>query len=232
MQTEAEKYLIKIIKKILILSKRKQRIINLGAAKSVVIEEAILKSGYKFICDRCDIENCQVNKPYIKNSYICSLENMIPIADNKYDLAFANFVMEHVVDSEKTAKEINRIVKPGGNLVISLSNPCAPEFKLAKITPTWFHQLFRQKKHDNAYPVNYVYKNINNFINIMEKNGWILQEKKYFPAIYSYLHNFFIINIIGLLYDKVLLFLNIKSWLGHVVLHFQSNFSSNIDKNQ
>lgn len=221
MQTEAEKYLIKIIKKILILSKEKLKIINLGAAKSTVVEDDLLETSDNFICDRSDIDNCQVDKKYVKKTYRCSLEEMSVISTNAYDLAFANFVMEHIYNSEKMASECARIIKPQGDIVISLPNPQAPEFILAKNTPTWFHQLLRKKGHDKAYPVNYAYKNIDNFIRIMVKNKWYLVEKKYFPATYSYLHRFPVINIISGMYDKAMNSLHIKPALGHVVLHFK-----------
>ena len=219
MQTEAEKYLIRIIKKLLTLSKEKLSLINLGAAKSTVIEDAILNSGHDFICDRSDVDDCNVDKKYVKNSYIASLEDMKAIKSNTYDIAFANFVMEHISDIEKMAKETARVVKVGGDIVISLPNPKAPEFRFAKATSTSFHQLFRKKGNDNAYSVSYAYKTIDNFINIMEQNGWQLQEKKYFPATYSYLHRYPLINLLSSVYDKTIESLDIKSWLGHVVLH-------------
>lgn len=222
MQTEAEKYLINILKKLLKDSKIIPSIINLGAAKSTVVEDALLETKKEFICDRSDIEDCKIDRSYVKNSYILSLEDMDVISSNAYDLAFANFVMEHIEDEERAAREIRRITKKGASLVLSLSNPEAPEFRLAKITPTSFHQLFRKKGKDSAYPVNYVYKTIDHFIYVMEKNGWILIEKKYFPATYSYLHHIPIINIISLGYDKLIKSLSLNKCLGHVVCHFEA----------
>lgn len=222
MQTEAEKYLINILKKLVLATKESLKIINLGAAKSTVIEDALLKTKRDFICDRSDIEDCAIDKPYVKNSYISSLEDMSPISSNTYDLAFANFVMEHIEDENRVAHETRRIMKKGGSIVLSLSNPEAPEFILAKLTPTSFHQLFRKKGNDSAYPVNYAYKTIPNFINIMEKNGWSLKEKKYFPATYSYLHRIPIINLLSLGYDKLIASLAINKYLGHVVCHFEA----------
>lgn len=220
MQTEAEKYLIKILKKILTLSKKKLKLINLGAAKSTVIEDALVDAALNFSCDRSDVDDCQIDRDFVEKSYICSLEDMSPIKSDSYDLAFANFVMEHISEPEKMAQETRRIIKNGGDIVISLPNPKAPEFRIAKSTPTWFHQLLRKKGHDEAYPVNYAYQTIEKFIKTMEANGWKLQEEKYFPATYSYLHRFPIINIISLYYDKTINYFKLRACLGHVVLHF------------
>ena len=227
MQTEAEKYLIRIIKKLLTLSTKTLTLINLGAAKSTVIEDDLLKSGLNFICDRSDINDCEVDKSYVKRNYVCSLEDMKVIGENSYDIAFANFVMEHILDIEKMAQEAARIVTEDGNFVISLPNPQAPEFKFAKATSTSFHQLFRKKGYNNAYPVNYAYKTIDNFVSIMEQNGWKLQEKKYFPATYSYLYRYPLINLFSYIYDKAIASLAIKALLGHTVLHFRLSIKGN-----
>lgn len=228
MQTEAEKYLIKILQNILFAWKhlpQKIKMINLGAAKSTVVETALL-SGKKaqeanFICDRVDIEDCQVNEPYVDKSFISALEDLSSIQSNYYDLAFANFVLEHVVKPEKAAQAMTRILKSGGELVLSLSNPLAPEFLLAKLTPTSFHQFFRKEDHDEAYPVKYAYKNIKNFIKIMEQSGWVLIDKKYFPATYSYLYRFPIVNQLSRLYDWILIKTRGTLLMGHVVLQFK-----------
>jgi ubiquinone/menaquinone biosynthesis C-methylase UbiE len=161
MQTKAEKYLIKVIKKVLKSNvNKKWSLINLGAAKSTVIEESLKNDNLNFIADRCDIEDCQVKKDYIGQSFVCSIEKMTEIKDNQYNLAWANFVFEHIEKPDFASLEIYRILKNNGILVISLSNPQAPEFILAKFTPTCFHQLFRKEDHDKAYPVKYAYKSL------------------------------------------------------------------------
>jgi ubiquinone/menaquinone biosynthesis C-methylase UbiE len=221
MQTKAEKYLIKLIVNILKKFNKTPYIINLGAAKSTVVEHALIKENLDFVEDRCDIENCKVNERYLINSYICPLENMKNISSNQYDLAFANFVFEHINNIEKAVSEINRILKHKGNLLISLSNPQAPEFILAKYTPTSFHQLFRKKAHDKAFPVKYNYKNINNLKKIFRKNNFKLIEEKRFAFTYGYLHRFFLINYLSLGYDKLLEFFKLEKIKSHVVLVFE-----------
>ncbi len=110
------------------------------------------------------------------------------------------------------------ILKKQGKLVISLSNPQAPEFILAKYTPTSFHQLFRKKDHDNAYSVEYDYKSINNLRKIFEKFGFNLIEEKRFAFTYGYLYRFFLIKYFSLAYDNLLEFLKLEKIKSHVVL--------------
>lgn len=222
MQTEAEKYLIIILKKILRQSKQALKLISFGAAKSTVIERELITERADFICDRTDIEDCNVNEDFVQRTYICPLEDLSPIADNRYDAGFANFVLEHVEHPDKAAQEMARVIKSGGELVISLSNPRAFEFKIAKATPTWLHQVLRKEGHDEAYPVKYAYHNIENFIFLMTLAGWELLEKKYFPATYSYLHRYPGINLLSQAYDKLLIKTKLDKLMGHTVLHFKN----------
>lgn len=225
MQTEAEKYLIAILRKIVTAARYHLKLINLGAAKSTVVETSLLADTSDadtkfFVCDRTDIQDCRVDNFYVKKNYICPLEDLQGIPNAGYDTAFANFVLEHISNPQKAAQEMARIIKPGGHLVLSLSNPLAPEFILARLTPTWFHQLFRQDDHEEAYPVKYSYKTINNFINIMNQAGWLLEEEKRFPAVHNYLYRFVFLGSLSKFYDNLLTSLRLKFLLGHAVLHF------------
>lgn len=218
MQTKAEKYLIEVILKLLKNFNKIPHVINLGAGKSKVVEESLIKENLKFIEDRCDIDDSFIDENYVRNCHSCPLENMKDISSNKYDLAFANFVFEHVENSQNAVKEIFRILKPKSKLVISLSNPQAPEFILAKYTPTSFHQLFRKKGHDSAHPVKYSYKSINNLKKIFKDNGFKLIEEKRFAFTYGYLYRFFLLSYISLAYDKLLEILRLEKIKSHVVL--------------
>jgi len=213
MQTEAEKYLIKSVNKHL-LRKDHVSMINLGAAKSTIIEESL--NTHNFVCDRIDIQDCTVKKDVVGKCFVAPLEDMSQLKNRDYDLAFANFVMEHVSDPEAAASEISRIMKSGGILVMSLSNPKAPEFILAKITPTWFHQLFRKEDQDEAYPVKYSYGSIENIIGMLGARGFILLEHKSFGTTHSYLYSWPLISSLAKFYDKI----GIK---GHSVLVLRKN---------
>ena len=221
MQNEAEKYLIALLKKILKLMPEKPKIIDLGAAQSIVIEEELDQEGIDFVCDRSDIQPTSISKKYVGQSFICPLENLSPISSNNYDCVFANFVLEHISDPAAAAAEMARILKPGGKMILSLSNPQAPEFRLAHLTPTSFHQLWRETNHDPAYPVKYSYGSIKKLIKLLENNGLKLQEDRRFPAIYSYLYHFPVLNFFGLLYDRLLIKLKWRQLMGHCVLFLE-----------
>ena len=64
-----------------------------------------LKPSRDFICDRSDIEDCAIDKPYVKKFLYLIAGRHESISSNTYDLAFANFVMEHIEDENRVAFE-------------------------------------------------------------------------------------------------------------------------------
>ena len=56
------------------------------------------------------------------NSYSFSVQDIraISFEDNSFDMVICSEVLEHVADVDATLKELTRLLKPGGNLLISV----------------------------------------------------------------------------------------------------------------
>lgn len=225
MQTPAEKYLIKKVIKFLenIYDHTGHvKILNVGAGKSIVLEKSIQNVfGKEFICDRVDVVDCYAQHPVIGECFVASAESMPEVKSAEYDLAFANYVFEHIADLNASAQEVARILKLSGYFMVSLPNPSAPEFILSKYTPIGFHQFIRGKgEGSHAYETHYAYKNIKEFITIFEKY-FSVSELKYWSNTFGYLYKFPAIGIISRIYDKIVNFLNIKFLMGNVCIVFK-----------
>lgn len=226
MQTKAEKCLINQIKKILAdqAGRGKLRLLNVGAGTSLVIEKSVADKKYDFVCDRVDVADCRADHPLVGRCFQAGVESMEPVESGAYDLAFANYVLEHVGELDRAAKEIFRVLKPGGYFVLSLPNPSAPEFRLSRRTPLWFHQMVKgEGEGKEAFETHYAYKDINYLIKLFENTGLKTVEKKYFPAVYGYLYKFPIINWLARAYDWLVKALGIKFLMGDVCLTFKKN---------
>ncbi|ELY95770.1 methyltransferase [Natrialba hulunbeirensis JCM 10989] len=66
----------------------------------------------------------------------------LPFADNTFDLVFSEYVFEHLPEPELALREINRVLEPGGAVVILVPNPKHYYAKIADLTPFWFHHLW------------------------------------------------------------------------------------------
>jgi ubiquinone/menaquinone biosynthesis C-methylase UbiE len=61
---------------------------------------------------------CQVNKQYGEITYVCDLGD-IPVESSQYDLVLCTQVLEHIPEPQQVLRELNRILKPGGQLWLS-----------------------------------------------------------------------------------------------------------------
>ena len=58
----------------------------------------------------------KVDKEYAQSTYVCDLRN-IPTEDARFDYILFNQVMEHLPEPEKVLLELNRVLKPGGQMI-------------------------------------------------------------------------------------------------------------------
>lgn len=221
MQTPGEKLLIETVQNIIQTKNNddtKLRLLNIGAGTSVVIENHLSIDTNAFTCDRLDIVDSSVKHKNVGQIITASVESMPMIADNTYDIVFANYVLEHVHNLEQTTKELYRILKPGGTAVLTIPNVAAPEFKISKHTPLWFHNLVRGKP---GHEVSYTYKTIPELITFFTKQGFIVETRKQFAYTYGYLHRFPVINLLSKAYDWLITKLHIQTYMGDTCLSFK-----------
>lgn len=224
-QTPGEKYLISktvALMKQLAADGRALRLLNVGAGTSLVLENSIQKGfGGPFVCDRMDVSDCTAQHAVVGQCFVTSVEHMPAVKTADYDLAFANYVLEHLEHLDQAAAEIARILKPGGYFVTSLPNPRAPEFILSKYTPTSFHQLIKgHGEGSHAHETHYAYKNIKHFVQVFEKHFTTL-EVRFRANTYGYLYHFPVLHWLGKAYDGVVNALRIKPLMGNVCIVFK-----------
>ena len=220
MQTPAEKQLVETISSFLLNKGIGDipKILNIGAGKSLSIENQLIEWGCSFVCDRVDIENYQIEGQFIGNCYQSSVEYMRPVKSSEYDVAFSNYVLEHVQNLNKAACEIHRVLKHGGIFVASVPNPTALDVLVAKLTPLWFHKVVRGAE---AWETYYAYNSIKVLSNIFQDAGFDTIEVKYWSFFYGYLGRFVILNNLARLYDKILNTLQLKALMGNVCIVFK-----------
>lgn len=69
--------------------------------------------------------------PASNPDYVCDLTKGIPLEDSSVDICVASEILEHIYTSKKLLDDIRRILKPGGNLILSSPNICSLKYRIA-----------------------------------------------------------------------------------------------------
>lgn len=108
----------------------------------------------------------------------------VPIGDKEVDFIFSSEVIEHIYDTENAISEMNRILKPGGKLLLTtpyhgfLKNILVTLFNFDKhFDPTGPHVRFFSKK---------------TLTNLLMKFGFQVEEQGFFGRFYPISHSIYI----------------------------------------
>lgn len=222
MQTPAERHVIDTVARILGEPNvsRPARVLNIGAGTSLVLEEKLAHKGCEFTCDRLDIAPSEMSHPLIGQFFTCSVESMGQVESEAYDVAFSNYVLEHVDDLTSAASEIRRVLKPGAAYVASVPNPAAPEFLLARVTPLWFHRLLRG---GSGWETRYSYRSISHLCAIFGTAGLAVDETAFYAVTSTYLARFPVVGWASTAYDRVVDAVGPRFLKGNVCLTFRKH---------
>ncbi|NJO88262.1 MAG: methyltransferase domain-containing protein [Chloroflexia bacterium] len=136
------------------------------------------------------------------------------LESNSIDLAVSNNVLEHVANPDTFLSEINRVLKPGGKYIVKTPNIYHYIIVLSRITPDWFHVFFnklRGRPSEDTFPTLYKINCKKDLYDYAHKNGFSVEEYHPFEARPEYLRVFFPLYIMGIVYERIINFLNISS---------------------
>ena len=155
-------------------------LLNLGAGRSTGIEAQLDQAGARFVVDRVDLELTIVRHAKVRQQWAGTIEDLSAVADDSYDLIFCNYVLEHVSDVERAVGEMARVLQPGALAVLTVSNPRAPEFRVAARSPDWLHRVFQP----NGFRTAYAYGSVEGLIRYLDSAGmWFLRSASSAPLL-------------------------------------------------
>ena len=73
--------------------------------------------------------------PWLDEFVAVNLDDRLPFPDESFDLVYANFVVEHLGEPDRTFAEWHRVLRPEGRLVLLTSNRSSPLMAVADRFP-------------------------------------------------------------------------------------------------
>jgi len=181
-------------------------VLNIGAGPTADRKIKSLKGEVKRVVgvdtDKAVLENEDLDAAMVIE------KNKFPFGDEYFDLAWADYVMEHVEDPKGFLKEVNRVLKPGASFFFRTPNKYHYVSFIGRMTPHWFHERVANRARGLAsdahepYPTYYRLNCGKEITGRARSAGFKLVELKFVEAEPSYLVFNPIAFRIGVAYER------------------------------
>jgi ubiquinone/menaquinone biosynthesis C-methylase UbiE len=157
-----------------LISQTDQYIVDIGCGEGILLEK---------ICKRFPLKNISGIDFMQENIVICQNYNLpvtrgdiysIEIPDSSVDVVLLCEVIEHLVYPEKAIKEIYRILRPGGKLIILFPNDVF--FAFTRFLTLKFKELF----HDYGHVTKWTHHKLSKFLEPLGFHSTITKSTPFF----------------------------------------------------
>ena len=136
--------------------------------------------------------------------------------DHSFDLAYADYVLEHVEHPVPFLSEVKRVLKPGAAFFFRTPNIWHYVALISASTPHWVHRLIanpvrgmRRGAHE-PYPTHYRLNSKKAIVEISDAAGFSISELRFFEGQPSYLMFNSVAFLLGVAYERIV---NSGDWL-------------------
>ena len=118
-------------------------LLDIGCESGTIASSLVLHAGRLIFVDVDKNALASIQKDMQHQPIFCLAANIyeLPFADRTIDRILCTEVLEHLVDPRKAAREIERVLKPGGRVVISVPNDRLILWVKKKLIRLGFHRL-------------------------------------------------------------------------------------------
>lgn len=129
----------------------------------------------------------------------------IPYPANTFDVVFADNVLEHLEQPIDVFREISRVLKPGGKLLVKTPNRWHYVPIIATCTPHWFHEFISKLRGfaaEDTFPTRYRANSRSALRKIAAESGLTVSRVQLIEGRPEYLRIFWPMYLCGWLYER------------------------------
>jgi ubiquinone/menaquinone biosynthesis C-methylase UbiE len=152
--------------------------------------------------------NKELNKNEIVDKKIFGDAYNLPFKKEAFDLVYADYLLEHILEPEKFVKEVSRILKNGGVFIFRTPNLYNYVALIARLMPGIFKEALVKflKKHgfnNENFPAFYKMNTVRNLKKLFLGKGFSVEKIRLVEKEPSYLAFNALTFLIGVLYERI-----------------------------
>lgn len=182
-------------------------VLNVGAGPETKTPDRVLKGAVRRVVG-VDIDPVVTTNAELDEAHVTDGVTQ-PFPDNFFDVAFADYVLEHVEHPRPFLAEIYRVLKPGGAFFFRTPNTKHYVSIVSALTPHWFHRLVANRvrnlpsdAHD-PWPTFYRMNSRSRIARIAKVVGFSSTDLRMVEAAPSYLQFNRLAFLVGVGYERV-----------------------------
>lgn len=178
-------------------------VLDVGAGAGIV--EQMYFKGYAAQVCGVDLDPRVTENPHLDEGRVADAGS-IPYEDNRFDLVFADNVMEHLDDPASVFSEIKRVLKPGGTMLFKTPNRSHYMPLISRMTPHSFHQFYnrlRGRKEIDTFPTHYKANSKAQVGGLAAKTGLEMISVERIEGRPEYLRMTLLTYVVGFLYERI-----------------------------
>ncbi|MEP0069095.1 class I SAM-dependent methyltransferase [Pyruvatibacter sp.] len=124
-----------------------------------------------------DVDDAVLENPDLDEAHVVPIGDTYPIADSSLDLIICDHVLEHVTDADSFAREVARVLKPGGWFCARTPTKWGYVGLGARAIPNTLHtsllsSLQPQRKAEDVFPTAYKLNTHGSLARFFPKEEW------------------------------------------------------------